>query len=65
MAALAAALVYFVLVGVADNLYHQATPERIEAFKMTRLEDSYPVASPRRPPMGLTVDDVVVVQPAY
>lgn len=65
MAALMAALVYIVAMGVADSRVHRAPRRRIEAFKLTRLEDSYPAASPIRPPLGLTLDDYEVVQSAY
>lgn len=65
MAALMAALVYIVAMGVVDNRVHNAPPRRIEGFKMTRLEDSYPTASPVRPPLGLTIDDLEVVGSAY
>lgn len=65
MAVLMAALVYIVAMGVADSRAHRAAPRRIEGFKMTRLEDLYPAASPVRPPLGLTVDDLEVVGSVY
>lgn len=65
MAALIAALVPIVLMGVADTRVHNTPPARIETFKVTRLEDTYPVASLRRPPLGLILNGEEVVPSAY
>lgn len=65
MAVLLAILAYVVWVGVEDSRIHNAEPARIETFKVVRVEDAYPVTSPSRPPLGLTLDDLTVVESAY